>query len=402
MAEHRRVSALRDYAILDTPTEAVFDDFTRIAAAICDAPIAVVNLIDATRQWFKSEIGLGVRETPLDVSICAHAILQNDLFVVPDTTLDQRFANNPLVAGDPALRFYAGALLKTPDGLAIGTMCVLDTRPRELQPDQLAVLQSLARQVMAQLELRRALRESERTSHYRAQLLATIGHDLKSPLRNALYAVSRVRPGLPDDAGKRLDGATAALEQMDRDFNRLIAGAGGRDTYRATDKSVIDVAAFLQSAVAPWHTLAQRKGLDLRVAATRAVVSSHATLLATLVGNLVGNAVKYTEHGGVLVGVRRVGNGLAIEVADTGIGIPAESIEHLFDAFKQGDRSKDGLGLGLWIVRQAAETLDVRLGVTSRPGRGTRFRVVLQDVAGTALVVTDRGDVSNRDWWTGN
>src|SRR5690606_24729967 len=114
--EDERLAALHAYGILDTPPEESFDALTRIAAYICKAPIAVINFVDRDRQWFKSEIGLGVRETPLDVSICAHAILQPGLFVVPDTTQDARFADNPLVTGSPHLRFYAGALLESDQG----------------------------------------------------------------------------------------------------------------------------------------------------------------------------------------------------------------------------------------------------------------------------------------------
>ncbi|HYF54920.1 MAG TPA: GAF domain-containing protein, partial [Salinarimonas sp.] len=128
--EAERVAALRGYGILDTPPEAAFDEIARIAALVLEAPIAVVNLIEDTRQFFKAEIGLGVRETPLDVSICAHALLAGDLLVVPDTARDPRFACNPLVTGAPHLRFYAGALLETPRGLPIGTLCVLDHAPR--------------------------------------------------------------------------------------------------------------------------------------------------------------------------------------------------------------------------------------------------------------------------------
>jgi GAF domain-containing protein len=120
---------LRRYEILDSPSEVEFEDVVRIAAHVCETPIAVVNLIEDHRQWFKAEIGLGVRETPLDVSICAHAILQPGLFVVPDTTKDPRFDCNPLVTGDPHLRFYAGALLETREGLPLGTVCVLDYKP---------------------------------------------------------------------------------------------------------------------------------------------------------------------------------------------------------------------------------------------------------------------------------
>ena len=152
-----RLKALRRYGILDTSPEEAFDGIARLAAHVCRAPIAVINFIDERRQWFKSEIGLGVRETPLDVSICAHAILQTGLFVIRDTTKDERFARNPLVVSAPHLRFYAGALLETSDGHALGTLCVLDHVPRDLDEAQGDALLTLARQVMAQLELRREL-----------------------------------------------------------------------------------------------------------------------------------------------------------------------------------------------------------------------------------------------------
>jgi PAS domain S-box-containing protein len=157
--EADRLRALERYAILDTPPEAEFDDIARLAADIFEAPIAVVNLIAEGRQWFKAEIGLGVRETPLDVSICAHAILQPGVFIIPDTTEDERFRCNPLVTDEPGLRFYAGALLETPEGLPLGTLCVLDVKPRPegITERQRLTLEVLARQVMAQLELRRAI-----------------------------------------------------------------------------------------------------------------------------------------------------------------------------------------------------------------------------------------------------
>jgi PAS domain S-box-containing protein len=162
--EADRLEALHRYQILDTPREPEFDDVAKLAADIFEAPIAVVNLIAEGRQWFKAEIGIGADELPLDVSICAHAILQPGIFVVPDTTVDERFAANPLVTGQPGLRFYAGALLETPDGLPLGTVCVLDTkvRPEGITVRQRLTLEVLARQVMTQLELRRAVAERER------------------------------------------------------------------------------------------------------------------------------------------------------------------------------------------------------------------------------------------------
>jgi PAS domain S-box-containing protein len=162
--EADRLAALESYAILDTPFEQEFDDLVKLAAETFGAPIAVVNLVASDRQWFKAETGIGVRELPLDVSICAHAIVQNDFLVVSDTREDDRFVRNPLVVPNDGLRFYAGALLRSPTGLAIGTVCVLDRKPRPqgITPHQRLVLEVLARQVMTQLELRRALVEQAR------------------------------------------------------------------------------------------------------------------------------------------------------------------------------------------------------------------------------------------------
>ncbi|WP_445010890.1 GGDEF domain-containing protein [Vreelandella stevensii] len=156
--ETRRLQALAEYQILDTPNEVAFDEIVEAVSLICDTPIAVVNFLDRDRQWFKSEKGLGVQETPRDISICAHAILQPGLFVVHDTLQDARFANNPLVTGEPHLRFYAGALLKSQEGYPLGTLCALDYTPRDLTQRQRFTLQALANQVMAHMELMRSHR----------------------------------------------------------------------------------------------------------------------------------------------------------------------------------------------------------------------------------------------------
>lgn len=170
--EAERLEALRRYRILDTLSEQVFDDLTLMAAQICDTPMALVSLIDSERQWFKSRVGLDATQTPRDVAFCAHAILQpEELFVVPDALEDPRFADNPLVQGHPEIRFYAGMPLVDPEGFALGTLCTLDRRPREIRPDQRAALETLARQVMAHLQLRehtQRLRENE--ARFRATL----------------------------------------------------------------------------------------------------------------------------------------------------------------------------------------------------------------------------------------
>lgn len=153
--ETERLIALARYALLDTPPEPDFDALAKLAANLCGAPIAMVSLVDADRQWFKARIGMEPTETPREISFCGHALHASDLFVIPDATQDARFADNPLVLQDPQVQFYAGAPLRTEEGHALGALCVMDRRPRQLTPEQREGLQTLARQVLAQMELRR-------------------------------------------------------------------------------------------------------------------------------------------------------------------------------------------------------------------------------------------------------
>lgn len=196
--ETERLAALASYDMLDTPREQDFDEIADLASRICGTPIAVVNLIGKGRQFFKAEVGLGVRETPLDSSFCAKAILEQDFLLVPDATKDRRFDCNPLVTGEPGLRFYAGALLKTEEGHAIGTVCVLDYQPRDLTELQQDALKVLARQVMRQLELRKALKDRDDAQRQQAVLNAEIAHRMKNTLAMVQAIASQTLKGVAD------------------------------------------------------------------------------------------------------------------------------------------------------------------------------------------------------------
>jgi GAF domain-containing protein len=212
--EAKRLEALGAYQILDTEPARAYDDLARLAGAICGTPIALVTLIDDRRQWFKARLGLDLAETPRDVAFCAHAILREELFVIDDAFDDPRFADNPLVRGDPFMRFYAGAPVRARGGERLGTICVIDHIPRRLTGGQCEALLALGRQVEAQLELAR-----------RSAELAAIARrvrDLKPPADAIAAHVRRLleRSDLDADARASVEGiaeASAALSRLTRD-----------------------------------------------------------------------------------------------------------------------------------------------------------------------------------------
>ena len=163
-SEDHRLRTLRLHHILDTAAEKSFDDLTRLAATICDVPISLISLVDESRQWFKARVGIEAEETSRESSFCAHAILKDELMIVSDALTDVRFADNPLVLGDPKIRFYAGAPLTVSNGESLGTLCVIDTVPRLLTKQQLLALDVLRDSVVNLLEVRRAVHDLEAIS----------------------------------------------------------------------------------------------------------------------------------------------------------------------------------------------------------------------------------------------
>ncbi len=207
--ETKRLAALHRYQILDTAAEQTFDDLAFLASTICDTPIALMTLVDVERQWFKARVGLDVLETPREQAFCAHTILGADVMVVEDACSDARFADNPLVTGDPRIRFYAGAPLIDRDGYALGSICVIDRTPRPLPPRQRQALQALARQIIAQLEFRRSSAD-----------LAAALTDIRT-LHGLLPICSHCR-GIRNDAGYWQSVESYVRDHTDADFSHGI------------------------------------------------------------------------------------------------------------------------------------------------------------------------------------
>ena len=365
-AEEYRLGALRSYGILDTPREADFDEVVKVTSAICGTPISVINLIDQGRQWFKAEVGLGVRETPIESSICAHAILQPDLFIVPDTTLDSRFCDNALVVGDPHLRFYAGALLETPEGFPLGTVCVLDYKPRQLDETQKAFLRLMAHQVMKLLELRR-INAAEHIARMQAEELVkenqTLMREGDHRLMNSLQLVQSMlalqsRGALSEEAKAQLNMAG----------NRVLAIATVHKQLHLTGSlEKVGIDAFLHRLCESLKHTAPSQIAAINVTADNAMLRSDvASGLGLLVAELVTNSFKYAyavgERGTVAVDFKQTADGWRLEVSDEGQGLPPN-----FDI----DQSK---GFGMKVVKAFVRRLNAKLVVVSRPGR-TAFEI---------------------------
>ena len=219
--EKERLRELHRYGILDTEREKDFDELVEIASEICEAPVSVVNFIDAERQWFKAEVGLGVRSTPLETSLCGHVILQDDFVEIPDTLEDKRMADNPLCTSEPGFRFYAGAVLKGANGLPLGTLCILDHKPRSLTDRQRRILTVLSKQVMNELNLRLALQEERvlrrEVDHRVKNSLASIAAMLSMKARRTSNAMLRRELGDASTRIRSLSSLHGELHELDGD-----------------------------------------------------------------------------------------------------------------------------------------------------------------------------------------
>jgi two-component system NtrC family sensor kinase len=436
--EYDRRLALQRYEILDTLPDPAIDDLSKIAAQICGTPIALVSLVDDDRQWFKAVCGLDAQETSRDMSFCAHAILQpDDVFVVPNALEDDRFADNPLVTGDPYIRFYAGTPLVTQDGYALGSLCVIDREPRELSPDQIDALAALGRQVIDQFEAHRTLRQFKQaivelhdvqlsavqTAKMSAlgHLVSGIAHEINNPigfigsnlphvrdyseeLLEALALYRQACPHPPTSIADRL--AEIELDYLTEDLPDIL------DSMQAGVSRVVEIVRSLKTFVRSDE--AEVKTIDFNANLDRILVLFNEKFVATptraaitlsrdygdlppllcrpaqinqVVLNLLTNAITAIEanmsagtdrSGHVHLSTRTYGNRIRFEILDNGIGIAPEHADHIFEPFFTTKSVGQGSGLGLAscyaIVTEQHRGL---IAYYPRPEGGSVFEVVL-------------------------
>jgi signal transduction histidine kinase len=403
------MAALTRYDILDTPAEAEFDDFTWLASRVCGTPIALISLVDAERQWFKSRVGLDASETPRELAFCAHAILGPDVFEVPNTLEHERFADNPLVSGAPDIRFYAGAPLVNADGMPVGTLCVIDTVARKLSAEQRESLARLGRQVVAQMELRLAKRELQerlelqvraqeeikrlhaglkehaaQVEHANRELTEfayVVSHDLKAPLRGIGSLASWLHKDYADkidaEGRKHLEMIMGRVSRMNGLIDGILSySRAGRSGEGAVD---VDLALLVPNTI---DLLAPPAHIRVEIVTPLPHMVIEPTKAQQLFQNLLSNAIKYMDkpEGHIRVGCEAGDDGFwHFWVADNGPGIEEKYFENIFQLFQTlaPRDSVEGSGVGLALVKKIVELDGGRVWCESTPGSGTTFHFTL-------------------------
>jgi signal transduction histidine kinase len=391
--EKERLEALQAYKILDTLPESSFDSITSIAAFICNTPISLVSLIDKDRQWFKSKQGLGVSETPREQAFCAHAINNpKEIMIVEDSLKDERFANNPLVQGEPLIRFYAGAPLVTNEGFPLGTLCIIDCVPRHLDESQLKALSDLASQVMVQFQLRKQLIEMEELKlrlekqFYEAERFAhLVSHDIKAPLRGiaalANYIIKEARNELNPEVSDYLN-------QIQERANKTIGLVEGILKHTLSTNYEVNLewinARLLLRDVA--ELSAVPADIDFTSETTITEVYSDRVILIQILINLLNNAVKYgvSPNPKIQIRIKQTLTEWKIEVKDNGPGVLPEHQMRIFEMFQtlgKADRfGNKGTGIGLCTVKSLVQLLHGRIELKSGLRKGCLFTVVIPRV----------------------
>ncbi len=377
--EADRIKALKNQEILDTPPDGSFDRLTKLAAKLLDMPIAIISLVDTDRIWFKSKYGLEVQEIGRDPGLCSSAILADDLYLVQDAKNDIRTLANPMVAGSFGLGFYAAVPLKTKDGYNLGTLCVIDKKPRTLKKKEKELLKNIADLVIDQMDLRMDARKAIQHHH---KIINITAHDLKNPLSIMplladMILMNKENPKAIEDIGLQIKDAG---KRMNRIINELLSSAsadGGKIQLRLKSLELTDV---VKGVVESNMILARNKGQELifHVVNECTLFADHQRLTEIL-DNIINNAIKYSPfEKKIYVSIKSRANSAVVEVKDEGPGLTMDDKKNLFRKFTSLSAQPTGneisTGLGLSIVKDLVMAHKGSITATSEgAGKGTTF-----------------------------
>jgi signal transduction histidine kinase len=392
--EDERLAALFRYDLLDTPREGDFDDLVTMAMQLCGVEIALISLVDENRQWFKACVGIDVTETPREISFCGHAIHQNDIFEVPDATLDVRFADNPLVTGAPYIRFYAGKPLLSADGYKLGTLCLVHSQPKILTSGEREILCFLAKQVEKQFDLRLSLQQAvqnvdmirrqaakfEEGNQIRDQLISVIAHDLRSPVASleSLVSAFDARYLGTEDLLALLQQLRPELTKTSLQLNQVLIWAQ-RQMSASLRMEPFSVAAIAEQSLDWVRERAKVKQIKLsQQLEPELCTSGDPELVHIVLRNFLVNAVKYSrKHDRVTLFAYREEQQIVLGVHDTGLGMSPETLDKLRKyqrpASVTGTDAEQGFGLGLLLCHTYLQRMQTQLDIESALGQGSTF-----------------------------
>lgn len=379
--EHLRLKELYSLELLDTPYEEEFDEIVKIASKICNAPMSIVTLLDSQRQWFKAKYGIENLNMARNMSFCAHTILGDGLMEVPDALDDERFYDNPAVTDSPNIRYYAGMPLVTNRGYKIGALCVIDTKPRNLDAGQLESLETLARQVMRIVELRIKIKQMKELTRVKNKIISIIGHDVRNPLSSIKNILQMIELGLisGDSEEKFLKMAS---EQVDNTISMVnnLSDWGKLNLVSNTSK---------EPKLLPLYQITDKciKGLVLNIDQKNNIVRNETSdeiytridenSLAFILRNLITNANKFTENGTIVI----KNNRQTISICDTGVGMTKDQIESLRTQGQvnstSGTSNEGGTGLGLMLIKEFLNKVKSEMFIDSAVGKGTCIHIKL-------------------------
>lgn len=390
--ERERQKDLESYSIIDSLSETDYDNITAIAAEICDTPISLISLVDKNRQWFKSHHGLNATETPRNIAFCAHAINNpNDILMVQDARLDERFHDNPLVTGDPHVIFYAGVPIISEDGFPLGTLCVIDNEPRILSQGQIRSLTALSNQVVNLLKLRKnkisldkALINLEEKNKELEKFAYIAAHDIKSPLKN----ISSLIKLFSDDYHSIIDtDGQILLNLIESSSDKLKIIVDGLLEYSRSEsmlkekKSMIDLA-VLKKDISNLFSNEEKLIIELKTSLTE--VYTNRVAIEQILINLVTNAIKYNDKKIIEIEIGVSENDAYYEfyVKDNGIGIALDNQKKIFNIFEitaiKDKFGHYGNGIGLATVKKIVEKSGGTIRVESVLGKGSKFIFTLE------------------------